>query len=73
MKYILSQIGDHGVNLGRGGSQLSHALSPLDLRLSSYLMAIHRFNYKDIKRNNMFNALPKSKYLPYIEVKREKK
>nr|YP_010690211.1 hypothetical protein PQ570_mgp25 [Neopestalotiopsis cubana]WBU13050.1 hypothetical protein [Neopestalotiopsis cubana] len=66
IKYILSQIGEFGLNLGRGGSQKSHIMSPLELRLSSYLMAIFNFDYNKLAFSNVFNTLPKSRYLPYI-------
>lgn len=72
MKYILSQVGEHGFNLGRGGSQLSHVISPLELRLSSYLMAMFQGRCKDIATQNMFNFMDKSKYLPYYQVKKPK-
>src|SRR5260370_34334463 len=32
INYILSQMGEYGINLGRGGTQKSHAVSPLELR-----------------------------------------
>lgn len=70
MKYILSQVGK-GINLGRGGSQKSQVLSPLDLRLSSYLMAMYNSNYKEVSSSNMFNKLFKREYLPYLEVRKK--
>lgn len=72
MKYILSQVGEYGINLGRGGSQKAQLLSPLDFRLSSYLIAMYRADYKEISSSNMFNKLQKKNYLPYLEVKRKK-
>lgn len=72
MKYILSQAGEHGMNLGRGGSQLSHVVSPLELRLNSYLMAMTHFKYPYLAEQNLFNDLPKNKYLPFYIVNRPK-
>lgn len=40
----------------------SHLLSPL-ARLSSYLMAIFDFNYKNISYLNTFSDIGKDKYL----------
>lgn len=73
VKYILSQIGEFGLNLGRGGSQKSHVMSPLEIRLSSYIMAMFNFDYTAISSSNAFNSLSKSRYLPYIENKRGNK
>jgi hypothetical protein len=70
-KYILRNVGKFGINLGRGGGQKSHIVSPLDFRLSSYLMAMCDFNFKLFNSFNMFNTLPKNKYLPFIKVKKE--
>lgn len=70
MKYILSHVGKQGVNLGRGGGQKSHILSPLDLRLSCYLMALGLMNYKETFSCNTFNKLSKKRYLPQIEIKK---
>ena len=64
INYILSQLGEYGVNLGRGSSQKSHNVSPLELRFMSYLMAISNFDYSFIYEINSFNTLPKSRYLP---------
>lgn len=72
VKYILSQVGEFGLNLGRGGSQKSHVMSPLELRLSSYIMAMFDFDYKRISTSNLFNSLSKSRYLPHIDNKKSK-
>jgi hypothetical protein len=65
IKNILKKIKNKDVNLGRGGSQKSHALSPLDLRLSCYLMAMFNFDYKLMSCLNGFNIMSKNRYLPY--------
>ena len=44
--------------LGRGGSQLGLVISPLDLRLSSYLMAMSYTDYSQVASINVFNSLP---------------
>lgn len=44
-------------------------ISPLDLRLSCYLMAIFKYDYKYISYLNAFNAITKDRYLPFNEIK----
>jgi hypothetical protein len=63
IKNLFTAIGGYPVNLGRGGSQKSHMLSPLDLRLSSYLMAMYNFDYELINNLNTFNYISKNRYL----------
>jgi hypothetical protein len=65
IKNIFQYINDCKVYLGRGGSQKSHILSPLDLRLSTYLMAMFNFDYNLIKDQNTFNTIDKDRYLTY--------
>lgn len=72
VKYILSQVGEFGLNLGRGGSQKSHIMSPLELRLSSYIMAMFDFNYRTVLHANQFNCLSKERYLPFIQNRKGK-
>jgi len=67
VKNIFTKINNFDVNIGRGGSQKSHIISPLDFRLSCYLMAMFKFNYEHISYLNTFNFVPKDRYLPYIE------
>lgn len=67
LNYILSHIGEYGINLGRGGSQKSHIISPLELRFMSYLMAMYNFDFKYILNLNTFNVLPKLRYLPFYK------
>ena len=69
IKNLFTQINGYEVNVGRGGSQKAHVLSPLDLRLSSYLLAVFNFNYKKISYLNAFNALEKDVYLSYTDRK----
>jgi hypothetical protein len=67
LKNLLSAIRGYRVTVGRGGSQKSHMLSPLDLRLTFYLMAMFNFNHDVIKDLNGFNHVDKSRYLSYTE------
>lgn len=69
LNYILSHIGKHGINLGRGGSQKAHIMSPLELRFMAYLMAMYNFDFRYIYSLNTFNVLPKLRYLPFYKEK----
>lgn len=48
--------------LVRGSSQKSHVISPIDYRLSTYLMLFFNMNSKKFMKNNAF--LTKDRYLP---------
>lgn len=65
IKNIFSNINKCRVNLGRGGSQKAHILSPLDIRLSTYLMAMFNFDYNLINSLNTFNSISKDRYLSW--------
>lgn len=65
IKNLFDTIDGYPVNLGIGRSQKGHALSSLDLRLSSYIMAMFNFDYKLISYLNTFNVMDKSRYLSY--------
>ena len=67
IKSILTKIMGYETKLGRGGSQKAHMLSPLDLRLSCYLMAMFNLNHKLISSLNTFNYISKDRYLVYFE------
>jgi|SRR5277367_27411 len=63
IKNIFATIDNMQINLGRGGSQKAHILSPIDFRLSCYMMAMFNFDYKLINGLNTFNYLSKDRYL----------
>jgi hypothetical protein len=63
IKNLFAVIENYPTNLGRGGSQKSHMLSHLELRLSSYLMAMFNFDYNLIQNLNTFNYINKERYL----------
>jgi hypothetical protein len=65
VKNIFARVNNCRANIGRGGSQKAHILSPLDLRLSSYLMAMFNFDYKLINNLNTFNYISKDRYLSW--------
>lgn len=70
VKGLVTKINGYNVDVGRGGSQKSHILSPLDFRLSCYLMAMYNFDYNLISSLNTFNFLTKNRYLPFISRKK---
>jgi hypothetical protein len=65
MKNLFSIVNRDQTNIGRGSSQKSHALSPLELRLTSYLMAMVKFNFDLISKLNLFDDMGKDRYLSY--------
>lgn len=65
IKNLFAKINGYDTNLGRGGSQRAHVLSPLDFKLSSYLMAIFKFDYKLINYLNAFHDIDKDRYLSW--------
>jgi len=65
IKNIFAFISGYKINIGRGGSQKAHILSPLDLRLSFYMMAMFKGNWKLLFNLNTFNDIPKDRYLSY--------
>lgn len=67
IKKLFARINGFDVNLGRGGPQKAHLLSPLDFRLSAYLMAMFNFDYKLISYLNTFNDISKDRYLSYLD------
>ena len=67
IKNIFTKINDFDTNIGRGGSQKSHMVSPLDFRLYCYLIAMFKFDYKYISYLNTFNVVSKERYLPFME------
>ena len=67
IKNIFIKINDFYVNIGRGSSQKAHVVSPLDFRVSCYLMALFKFDYKYISYLNTFNVISKDRYLPFFE------
>lgn len=52
------------MNVVRGSSQKSHMVSPIDFRLSCYLMILCNMNYKKFYSENSFNIITKDRYLP---------
>jgi hypothetical protein len=68
-KLLFNKINNCEVNLGRGGGQKAHVVSPLEFRFFAYLMAMFNLKYNDVCYLNTFNTLDKKIYLPYIDKK----
>lgn len=66
VKLLFDKISTHNIDVGRGASQKSHIISPLEFRMSCYLMCMFNFNYNKVCYLNSFNTLDKSRYLPYL-------
>lgn len=67
IKNMLTEINGSLVKLGRGGGQKAHLISPLDFRLTSYLLAMFNFDSKLISCLNTFDNIDKNRYLLYFE------
>ncbi|HEY6534763.1 MAG TPA: hypothetical protein VIY08_02995 [Candidatus Nitrosocosmicus sp.] len=67
IKALFNQIQGCKVNICKGSSQKSHNISSLDFRLSSYILALFSFNYKQISYLNAFNVIGKDKYLSWSD------
>ena len=65
IKNIFTTINNCCFNVGRGGSQKQHMISPLDLRLSSYLLAMFNFDYKLITYLNTFDYIDINRYISW--------
>jgi hypothetical protein len=66
LKILLTQIEGYKVDIVRGSSQKAHLVSPLDLRLSAYMLAIFGLDFKELSHFNDFNTVEKRKYLPCV-------
>nr|YP_009268561.1 hypothetical protein [Beauveria caledonica]AMD61825.1 hypothetical protein [Beauveria caledonica] len=61
---IFETINNRKVQVVRGSSQKSHVVSPIDSRLSCYMMILYNMNYQKFSENNAFNYMNKKRYLP---------
>lgn len=64
IKGIFTTIQNTKVSIVRGSSQKSHMISPIDFRLSCYLMVIFNMDFKRFNYENSFNIISKDRYLP---------
>lgn len=68
IKNLFASINGCKVNIAKGGTQKNHLLSPMEFRLSIYLMAIFKFDYDYINYLNKFWDINKERYLSYKDV-----
>jgi hypothetical protein len=66
VKEMFTMIHDTKVRIVRGSSQKSHMVSPIDFRLSSYLLILCNMNFKKFNTENSFNIVNKNRYLPSL-------
>jgi hypothetical protein len=66
VKEMFTMIHDTKVRIVRGSSQKSHMVSPIDFRLSSYLLILCNMNFKKFNTENSFNMVSKNRYLPSL-------
>lgn len=64
IKRVFTTIQSTKVSIIRGGSQKSHMVSPIDFRLSCYLMLLFNMDFKRFNYENSFNVISKDRYLP---------
>nr|YP_010303547.1 hypothetical protein MRV25_mgp17 [Purpureocillium takamizusanense]UNI92576.1 hypothetical protein [Purpureocillium takamizusanense] len=64
VREMFTIIQETKVRLVRGSSQKSHIISPIDFRLSSYLIILFNMDFNKINAENSFNTLSKDRYLP---------
>lgn len=66
IKEMFTIIQDTKVKLVRGSSQKSHIVSPIDFRLSSYMLILCNMDFKKFNAENSFNYANKNRYLPSL-------
>jgi len=66
IKNLFTIIQQEKVNTVRGSSQKSHMVSPIDFRLSCYMLILCNMNYKKFNMENAFNTVTKDRYLPSL-------
>lgn len=64
IREMITEIGDNEVYIARGSSQKAHAVSPIDFRLSCYLLILCNMDYNKFTKINSFNYMNKNRYLP---------
>lgn len=64
IKNIFIRIQNIEVSLVKGSSQKSHMVSPIDFRLSSYLLLLFNMDFREFNKQNSFNIVSKDRYLP---------
>lgn len=58
---------DLDITVSGGSNVKRHLLSPVQARLTSYMIALFNLNCLEVFRHNRFNILDKNQYLPYFD------
>lgn len=60
---IFANIQEHKFHMAKGSSQKAHMVSPMDFRLSCYLLILCNMSYKKFYSENSFKTISKEKYI----------
>lgn len=60
---IFINIQENKFRIAKGSSQKAHMVSPMDFRLSCYLLILCNMNYKKFYSENSFNRINKERYI----------
>lgn len=58
---------EFNITVSGGSNNKRHLLSPTDIRLTTYIIALCGLNASNVISNNDFNNLDKDRYLPFID------
>jgi hypothetical protein len=64
LRRIFTSVKGIKTSLVRGSSQKAHLVSPIEFRLSTYLMILSNMDFKKVTRQNAFQNIKKDRYLP---------
>jgi hypothetical protein len=64
IKFLFTSIDNTPASIVRGRGQKHHAISPMEVRLSTYLIILCNMNFTKVNKENKFNSMTKERYLP---------
>lgn len=64
VKEVFTKVQNIKTNVVRGANQKGHLVSPVDFRLSCYMLILFNMNYSKFNSKNSFNIISKDRYLP---------
>jgi hypothetical protein len=64
VKEIFKEMEHINVDVVRGSVQRSHVVSPIDFRLSCYMLLLFNLNFNKFVMENSFNNISKDRFLP---------
>lgn len=65
IKRVFSKNGTYNINISKEGGQRAHIVSPLEIRLFSYLLAIFNCQVNVLYNKIAFNKFDNNKYIPF--------